>query len=239
MGHPLIPKLSFEMVCCTLSARCDQIPNLGRPPEDSMLHTRIALLVTICVASLCATPFAEHGNASDLKSKRNLEMTEVDVFGSSDWTSKNVRILGFRLGMTKADANENVHRLHLGLRCVDYCDVCNSENTLCNGIGLRFGSDQRVQKMFVVQPLTEAPERLKRFSVTQKFKGQTYAIFHAYSDALRIKLFGQESHREEDAATRTTTYSYPKLGVDLRASLPQNQDAPEANLIATSTFPVH
>src|SRR5271154_3704662 len=95
-------------------------------------------------------------NASELSSR--LEMTQKDLFGTARWTAENVSVLDFRLGMTRAEASENSRRQDLNLNCADYCDVCDQKKARCNGIGLRFGSDNRVESITVMRPLSEAPE---------------------------------------------------------------------------------
>jgi hypothetical protein len=168
-----------------------------------------------------------------------LEMTEIDVFAKSDWNSEDVTILGFGLGMSRHDAGEKARKQGLILDCVDYCDVCNGQKTLCKGIGLYFDKDNHVRSIFVVRPIAEASTTLRKFSVTEQFKGKTYQIFHQYSNALRLKLFGSEARREDDNSRGITKYFYPTQGLDVDVNLSPNKSVPEneADLIITFTHP--
>lgn len=208
-----------------------------------MLHIVLIRRIVTIAALLCGIAVAQGGQVSgEVKAsnpRRALEMTEVDVFAASNWVSDDVTILGFRLGMSRLDAKENARKQGLVLDCADYCDVCNRQNTLCKGVGLRFGQDDHVQSIFVVRPIAEASKTLRKFSVTQQFKGQTYQLFHNYSNPLRLKLFGSESRREEDSVRGIVKYFYPTRGVDLDVNLSPNKNVPEseADLIISFVRP--
>jgi hypothetical protein len=206
-----------------------------------MLHTRIVARIVSSIAAFAwAVSVAAWGQAgSDAqasKQKHVLEMTRVDVFSEANWTSEEIKILGFHLGMSRADAEENARSHGLTLRCLKYCDVCDTKNVLCKGIGFYFGADDSIESIFVFRPLQEASQKLRNFSVTQEFKGQTFRIFHSYSNDLRLRLFGPESRKEEELVTRTTKYLYSKRGVELEVALSPNKSVSETDADLTITF---
>jgi hypothetical protein len=156
---------------------------------------------------------------------RPLELTQVDVFAKQNWTAKDISVLGFYLDMNKVDAVENAHKHGLLLDCVRRnCDVCEKQNgVLCHGITLHLGPDDRVEEIYISKPLDESSAKLRRASVTQQFKGQTYIFFHRYSTNQRLKLFGRESgHEGDNPAVRSTTYLYPGIGIKIYLSLSGN-----------------
>ena len=206
-----------------------------------MLHTRIvARIVSSIAAFACTVSVAAWGQAgSDAqasKQKHVLEMTQDDVFSEANWTSEEIKILGFQLGMSRADAEENARSHGLTLRCLKYCDVCDTKNVLCKGIGFFFAADDSIESIFVFRPLQEASEKLRNFSVTQEFKGQTFRIFHSYSNDLRLRLFGRESRKEEELVTQTTKYFYSERGVELEVALSPNKSVSETEADLTITF---
>lgn len=209
--------------------------------RDSMPHARIvARIVSTIAVFACAVSVASWGQAgSDAqvsKQKHVLEMTRVDLFSEANWTSEEIKILGFHLGMSRADAEENARSHGLTLRCLKYCDVCDTKDVLCKGMGFHFGADDSVESIYVFRPLQEASQKLRKFSVTQEFKGQTFRIFHSYSDDLRLRLFGRESRREEEPVTRTTKYFYSKRGVELEVAFSPNKTVSETEADLTITF---
>src|SRR5260221_115563 len=68
-----------------------------------MLHTRIVGRIVGSIATFaCAVSIAAWGQAgSDAQpsqQKHVLEMTRVDVFSEANWTSEEIKILGFHCG---------------------------------------------------------------------------------------------------------------------------------------------
>jgi hypothetical protein len=197
------------------------------------------ILRAISVFALCAlTSIALRGQAKDSAASGGgvLELTETDVLANHDWTSEAIRVLGFHLGMSRAGAVENAHKRNLNLNCLRNCDVCDQQNVLCNGISLRFGGDGNVDAIYVMRPLAESPEDLRKFSVTGEFKGQTYSLFHRYSDALRLKLLGAEVGKVEDRETRTTTYYYPRFGLTVYVDRSANPKVTNSQADLTLSF---
>jgi len=167
-----------------------------------------------------------------------LEMTREDVFAARNWTSDEITVLDFHLGMNRAEAIKNARKRELELFCVRFtsCDVCDNTDTLCDGINLHLGSHDQIDSINVFRPLTDAPEDLRKFSVIQQFKGQTYVLFHSYSNVLRLKLLGPESSRQDDRFMRTTKYFYPLRGIQLYVSLSHNKQVQESDADFSVTF---
>jgi hypothetical protein len=195
---------------------------------------RAAAVLVFC--ALVSTMFRGQAQKSAAGTGRVLELTQVDALAKRNWTSENIRVLEFHLGMSKTEAIENARKRNLNLNCLKNCDVCDQQNVLCNGISLSFGSDGNVDAIYVMRPLAEAPEDLRKFSVTGQFKGQTYALFHTYSDALRLKLLGPGAGRVEDHATRTTTYYYPRYGLRIYVNRSANPKVSESQADLTLSF---
>jgi hypothetical protein len=197
---------------------------------------RVVSIAIFCCAILASGTVRGISNVNISELTSQLEMTQKDLFGTASWTAENVSILDFRLGMTRAEANENSKRQNLNLNCVDYCDVCDQKMALCDGIGLHFGSDDRVESITVMRPLSEAPEDLREFSITRQFRGQTYALFHGYSNSLRLKLLGLEDRKVEDPKLRATRYIYAHRGLEVYVSLSANRRIGESQADLTITF---
>jgi hypothetical protein len=203
-----------------------------------------AILGVLTIATLfgAGTSVVASGQAAGKhetpKAERPLELTQVDVFAKQNWTAEDISILGFYLGMSRTEALDNSRRRGLNLIAstaadsapcaVSECDLC-YEKHLCNGIGLHFGSDDRVEGIYVSRPPQEASPELRRASVTQQCKGQTYLFFQRYSNDLRLKLFGPESgHEGDNPAVRSTTYVYPRMGIKIFVSLSGNKRVTES-----------
>ena len=195
---------------------------------------RAAFLLAFC--ALASVGLMGQANDSATSNRPALELTEVDALAKRDWTSEGVRILGFHLGMSRAEAMENARNRKLQLNCLRNCDICDQQNVLCTGITLRFASDDLVDAIYVMRPLAEAPEDLRKFSVTGQFKGQTFALFHRYSDALRLKLLGPTAGKAEDRAMRTTKYYYPGHGLTVYVNRSANPKVSESHADLTLSF---
>src|SRR5437660_643562 len=217
-----------------------------------MLQIRaIVTLLTIVTFSYLVHPAAALAQSSGMHTtpgaRKQLELTQVDVFATRNWNSEDIRVLDFHLGMSRADALENARKRNLNLIAstrgdsapcsVSECVVCDQQNILCDGIELHFGNDDHVEGIDIMRPLQEAPQDLRRASVTQQFKGQTYLFFHSYSNAVRLKLFGPESgHEGADPSTRTTKYVYPRLGMEVYVSVSAHKRVLESKADLTVYF---
>ncbi len=171
-----------------------------------------------------------------------LELTEVDVLARHDWSSEDVAVLGFHLGMKRAEAMENARERKLTLMAtthqdtspcsVSHCDVCD-EKVICNGIGLEFDSGESVDAINIVRTEPDFSSEVRNASIVRHFKGRTYSFFHNYSNELRLKLLGSESKREENASVK---YLYPKFGVQVYVSHSPNRGVPEGSAGLTVSF---
>jgi len=198
------------------------------------LFFRVVTVVVVLV--FVSIVIRGQAQASVASNGRVLELTQVDALGKANWSSADIGILEFHLGMSRAEAMENARKRNLNLNCVKNCDICDQQNVLCNGITLRFGSDGNVDAIYVMRPLAEAPEDLRKFSVTGQFKGHTYSLFHAYSNSLRLKVLGPAAGKVEDHATQTTTYYYPRYGLTLYVNRSANPKVSERQADLTLSF---
>jgi hypothetical protein len=194
------------------------------------------ITILLCSGNSVAAPSQVSVTHDVPKSGKQLEFTEVDVFATQKWSAEDISVIGFHLGMNRADAVENARKRSLNLIAsirgdsapcsVSNCTVCDQQNVLCDGIGVDFGKDNRIERIYIGPPLLGSPQDLRRASVTQQFKGQTYLFFHSYSNALRLKLFGPESSRQEDRSM-WMKYSYPRLGMEVDVDLSSKKRIPE------------
>ena len=197
-------------------------------------------LATIAIFLCAGNSVAAPGQASvkhDVpKAGKQLELTEMDVFATQDWSAEKISVLGFHLGMNRSEAIENARKRGLNLIAsirgdsapcsVSACSVCDQQNILCDGIGLDFGNDDLVERINIGRPILGSPQDLRKASIIQQFKGQTYAFFHGYSNELRLKLFGPDSGREEDRSM-WMKYFYPRLGIEVNIDLSSKKRVPE------------
>ncbi|HLZ14195.1 MAG TPA: hypothetical protein VKP58_16555 [Candidatus Acidoferrum sp.] len=200
---------------------------------------KFAVIVAFAFVSTAALAQGQVGvSRVQAVSPSGLELTSVDAFANRNWNAKDVRVLGFFLGMSQADADNTAAKQSLALNCLRWCGVCDKGNVLCSGIDLHFDTDGHVDAIAVGRPLEEASQALRKFSVTQKFRGKTYIFFHKYSNALRLELFGPESGRKEDTV-RARTYLYPLRGIEIYVNLSTDKNAQEneADLSVTFTLP--
>ena len=173
---------------------------------------------------------------ADLK---RIEITEKDLFASPNWDGNNVDVLGFRLAMTRPEANANAKRHNLLLVDPDLrnlaecskneCEVCNSRS-ICPGITLAFGAEDEINRIDITRIPSDAATAVKKVAVDRQFKGDTYLFFHQYSNDLRLRLFGPEGSREvlskkNPSYQGKVRYEYPLRGLTIFVSA--NPHGPE------------
>lgn len=153
-----------------------------------------------------------------------IELTENDLFGSASWTSTQVSVLGFHLGMTWADALTKAREQKLQLKdtkepadvrmCTGkgLCEVFNSAGSTI-GLTVTFGESQEVTELLVQKISPGVPAYDEKNQVSLRFRGETFKLFHQYSNERRLKLLGPEASSSEDRLL--TTFGYPGLGVYL------------------------
>ena len=214
-----------------------------------MLQVKVILdvlsaTVLTCVGT-CMPPTGQMNETRhSAKAETQLELTQADVFATRNWSSEAISVLGFRLGMKRAEAIENARKNRLDLIAstladtapcaTTACDVC--EKNACVGVGLNFGNDDRIEAIHVMRPLRESAQDIRAASITRHFKGQTYSLFHSYSDELRLRLFGHEADRIEDRKVRATKYLYPQFGMEVSVNLSANKRIPESKADLTISF---
>jgi len=144
-----------------------------------------------------------------------IEITKDDLFATKNWTSEHVSVLGFHLAMSRKDAAANAenHRLKLLETAVGNQSVCSKGDCDVHdagdvwiGLTLRFGSEDSIREIDVTTAPDDAANAVRKASVVRHFKGGTRALFDDYSNALRLRLLGAESSRE-DLSERDPSYS--------------------------------
>jgi len=211
------------------------------PAEGSMRKLIVAVGASLFVMvsfSPCegAGKTAPRFQAPAQKTK-GIEVTVSDLFATKDWKSTQVRVLGFRLGMSREDANENAHKHDFVLLVPDLrnlancgrniCEVCNSGG-ICPGITLLFDKEERVESIEITRTPRDAALAVRKAAITRKFKGSTYEFFNEYSENLREKLLGpgvlirREIQSPPKVPLLDVSYRYPKRGLEIHASIDES-----------------
>ncbi|HKV05778.1 MAG TPA: hypothetical protein VJO53_11825 [Candidatus Acidoferrales bacterium] len=161
---------------------------------------------------------------------RTIELPQDDLFSYKGWTSSQVSVLGFRLGMTRAEAFSHANDQKLTFENVDAAhDTACSTASLCDlysqgkpyrlyrGIEIHFSKDNRVEGIAIEVTPVGADTVVRRNRLSRSFVGGTYQFFEHYSDSLRLRLLGPESTKHFDQEPgmewSRTTYQYPRLGL--------------------------
>jgi hypothetical protein len=158
-----------------------------------------------------------------------IELTERDLFASDNWTSTQVSVVGFHLGMSWSDALRTARAEKLQLRaegtpgleqaCAGQgrCDVFDAEGRPTS-ISMTFGEKQEINDLSVEKIYTGASPWAEKNQVCLRFKGRTFSLFNQYSKELRLKLLGTDAGTSEDRDHGFTTITYPRYGVNLEIS---------------------
>jgi hypothetical protein len=226
-------------VVCAIAPICGVTVTLTATAQDSMYRQRIGttLYSTIMLFLLVGAK----GGAISARSQavkldtRQIELTETDLFSRKDWNSTEIRVLGFHLGMTRRDADENARQRDLSLvSTVDstvchgkICEVCDARD-ICPGVTLSFGDSERIDRMDVSRIPEDAAAEVRRAAIVLRFKGSTYQLFNHYSEALRIRLLGpgvlvsKQVYSPPKVPGLDVTYDYPERGLQIYASVDES-----------------
>lgn len=182
---------------------------------------------------------------------RKIELTESDLFATEGWDSTQVQILGFRLGMTRLQANENADRHDLVLLVPDLrnlakcqtnlCEVCDSHG-VCRGITLMFGDEEKVDRIDITRAPEDAAKVVRKAAITGEFKGSTYQFFNRYSDKLREKLLGpgllvkKQVQSPPKVSLLEESYLYPQRGLEILATLDESSPGSPSDIDLTVSF---
>ena len=190
----------------------------------------------------CSAPAQTPGTGE----RRIIELTKEDLFAKENWNSLQVSVLGFRLGMTRneAEANAQKHNLFL-LTNVRYtksveknCDVCSAQN-ICPGIGLTFGNEDRTVRMEIQRVPNDADLVVRKAAITRKFRGKTFGFFDHYTDSLRVSTLGPGLREDAKPASTNSpfkgaNYLYAERGVEVYVE--QDNRTPDAPVELAVTF---
>jgi hypothetical protein len=163
------------------------------------------------------------------ETQHSLEITRVDLFGQSGWTSQGVSVSGLRLGMTK----EEVSRIAVqqNFKIVDplneksACEKGRCElRSQCGrplGVDLVFGDEGKLKEISL-DSFREYSENggpaWAQDVLAHKLHGRTYDLLNNFSEALCRRLLGQESRKEQKVKAPFTYVSavYDKRGIVVR-----------------------
>lgn len=198
----------------------------------------VSLLFTlVCVVAFLSSAPREASPDSTTK----LEITQIDLFGLRHWSSTQVTIYGFRLGMTIREASALARRKRFSLNeeatqgpCLELpknpnfdvdwraCHVMTAR-ALPTGVELHFRDrDSVVDRIEVyVLPAWGSPASWRRDALTKRLIGRTYRLMNHYSDELRLSFLGPEDsseERRESSYLVRKSYLYRKLGLVFKVS---------------------
>jgi hypothetical protein len=157
-----------------------------------------------------------------------IELTDSDLFSTRGWSSQQVRVMGFSLGMTWPEVQEHVRARHLDLigegvpgkeaACAGqgWCQVCEAQFQ-CGGLALDFGTSREIIEMSISKVPEDAAKKARHNAIQRRFKGTTRDFFEQYSKDLRLKVLGPESSHESVGALGIE-YRYRELGLVIEIS---------------------
>ena len=176
---------------------------------------------------------------ADKATTAGIEMTGSDLFSTRGWNSRQVTILGFRLGMNWPEAQEQARARHFSLiqlgvagrkppECngQGWCQVC-ATKLHCDGPSLELGKTGEIVAMSIGNVPDFVPKDVRLRAIQRQFKGATREFFDKYSKDLRLKLLGPESSHVSTAHNDSeyVEYTYRELGLILEIEGCPNQPA--------------
>ena len=153
---------------------------------------RVGVLVFLCAVAI--TPATAQANP------RRIELTETDLFSVASWTSAQVDVKGFHLGMQWPDVSKTAKRqgLHLMEQGTPGIEkACSGKKGLCYVLDARnvfislsaiFGEHHEITDLSVERPYSVGVDRrVVSNEVVRQFKGSTLLLFSRYSSLLSQK----------------------------------------------------
>jgi hypothetical protein len=156
----------------------------------------------------------------------SLEISKVDLFSSRQWTSLDISVGGFKLGMTKEDVSRLAEQK--GYKILDTlgrnqeceqkrCDVY-SRGSRPLGVSLVYGDDAKLREIEIdsIQMYSESGEPdWAKDVIALKLHGDTDQLVNHFSEELCHKLLGNETRKEQDGNSRVSTASaiYENRGI--------------------------
>jgi hypothetical protein len=168
-------------------------------------------------------------SAASRLATRRIELTDSDLLARRNWSSLDVSILGFHLGMARREAEANARRQ--GDRVVENdwpYRPCTQEARACAifdgdqvwiGLDLYFDGRGHVSELRVERVPPFADVSARRANVARRFKGMTRNLFFNYSNGLRTRLLGTEDSRvlPTEPGDKAVRFEYRRLGLALAA----------------------
>lgn len=127
------------------------------------------------------------------------EITAVDLFRLRGWNSRQVSVLGFRLGMGRKDCVRIAQNQSLilddtsGQSCLQDSSCAVYDGGRYTGITLSFDRANAVDKISLEVFRAETAKAERGNLITAKLIGDTRRFAEAYSDNLRVQLLGGAS----------------------------------------------
>jgi hypothetical protein len=166
------------------------------------------------------------------KASSSLEITEVDLFSFRQWTSLDISVGGFKLGMTKEDVSRLAERkaykildtLGRKQECEqERCDVY-SQSSRPLGVSLVYGDDAKLREIEIdsSQMYSESGEPdWAKDVIALKLHGDTDRLVNHFSQELCHKLLGNETRKEQDGNSRVSAASaiYENRGIAIHYAI--------------------
>jgi hypothetical protein len=126
------------------------------------------------------------------------EISATDIFSLKDWNSREVTVLGVKLGMLRSEAVRAAQASGFAIpNCKsprtgrgtdeDFCGIY--QNGLTTFVDLYFDMEDRVKEILIQLYVIDAGGPLW---MAKHMKGMSGQLATQYSDALRVKLLGME-----------------------------------------------
>ena len=203
-----------------------------------MRRLAVRKLIRLWVAAVSALSIFTATKARS--SPKPIELTQVDYFSVPGWQDKSVAIDGFMLRMTRAEASQSAAAHGLILVPIqrptagqaaparhDF-DVFQAHGPYRGhgnyvGITISFNAQDAISKI-AVSISVDMDEDVRKANVTHEFRGLTHELSTPYSDALRLRIFGQANPKKDPQRPKDKPvlhyieYDYPQSSIALRVT---------------------
>lgn len=169
--------------------------------------------------------------------QRVIELTESSLPPLGQWTSAQLAVFGFELGMTRAEVFSTAQRQELRFKdnsdlrkatCEDdWCDLVNRQGWY-KGVDVHFDQHGKVDRIRISVNTAGDADVLKGV-VARSLRGGLGELFQHYSSELRLRLFGREDEQKVRKNLRAIyrDYTYRHLGIELHERWWDKDDQPD------------
>jgi hypothetical protein len=168
--------------------------------------------------------------------QRVIELTESSLPPQGQWTSAQLAVSGFRLGMTRPEVLSTAQHQELRVKddrdlrkvtCEDDWCALFSRQGLYKGVNLHFDQQGNLDRIRISVNTAGDADVLKGV-VARSLRGGLGELFQHYSPALRLRLFGREDEQKVRTEPHYTyrDYAYRHLGIAIHEEWWDKDDQP-------------